>query len=952
METTITWIGVGIFVFFLAIGLGMGLIRGIKRSTLHFAFVIIAFVVAFFVTKPIAGMLLEIKFPLDGGSYTLGEYIIKLLGFDISNFTAAGTFLSKLPTALVSPILFIVLLLVFYALFDIIYLIVARVAFGKKKEDFADNRPFRTYGGVIGMVEGFIFMVLLFSPITSLTNTFQTITYSQNVVATAAVEEKPNDNHIPALADLINDNIPKEVVDAIYAYNNSVVGKIAGAGGIDDLLFDNMSKIDVNGQKVVLRQDLITGTKIYNDFAVFYNDLVDQNYKDLKFGALKANIDKLLDSGLFKGVIADTAEQFIYHYEEFEFTKNMPELATNILTNLKDALETKEISFTEYLRNDLSKIADAGSKIFNTGIVEDYMALETKDFLSVLKFLDGVGESLIDDVATDLLETNIIADCFPTFINLAADKISGLFEGVDIKLNTEITGANEIKDLLNSTKQIIPGFIDVCEKLNLPGLLEAKDKLDFFANDISEENLSKGIDKAGVVLDELRELKILVVDGEHMLDKILEHYDFALLGGDVFEMVDGIGTKVSLDTYTKFFNHIKEPILIAKRNKLLSGFSKNSIIPLIYAMEENPALIAKVVLPFKGMQAFDLENMVYTEVLNTLKGIKLSQDKSFFDFDYLEKQPQETDENNFERWNDAFETLGQILVNLNQHDVKGTIYSYIEYVLLDDDFNLDTLTNSLIDDESFAEIISPIFACELFRPMSEVFIEKIDTEIAKITGLTSGTEYAKLQTDATAAATLQAILKEVKNIDTANLDLNKIGDILTILQANAKNEGVFEKTFYNFIWYLTGDNLCGFDVTELTPFEQHETIKTYLAKDAAGLEGKTLYNNISFTDKFAQIEKAKEFGETLAEKLQNFGTVDVRNAQEFASALLDAVNGFENQDVVNALENLEGFVDKNSLQQKIGQNGQYVKLAIQEVFSGEKEDVGNAFLSFLGIGQE
>ncbi len=944
METTVTWIAVGIFVFFLAIGLCMGLIRGIKRSTLHFAFVIIAFVVAFFVTKPIAGALLEIKFPLDGGNYTLGQYIIKLLGFDISNFAAAGTFLSKLPTALVSPILFIILLLVFYVFFDIIYLIVARVAFGKKKEDFADNRAFRTYGGAIGMVEGFILMVLLFAPITSLTNTFQTISYSQNVVATASVDEKNDDNHLPALADMINENLPKEVVNAIYAYNNSVVGKIAGAGGIDDLLYDNMSKIDVNGQKVVLRQDLITGTKIYNDFAKFYNDLVDKKYKDLKFGALKANIDKLLDSGIFKGVIADTAEQFINHYEEFEFTKDMPELATNILSDLKTALETKEISFTEYLRNDLSKIADAGSKIFNTGIVEDYMDLKEKDLISILKFLDEKAYEF-EKVADDLLETNIIEDCMSTFLKLASENVSNLIDGLEIKLNTEI---EDIKNLLTTTKQLIPDFIELCEKIDLPKFLEEEDKLNFFATKIDEENLEDALEIAGDVLDRVRGLEILVVDGESTLDKVLEHYDYALLGGDVYGMVDGKGTKITLDTYTKFFNHIKEPIIRAKENGLLSGFSEDSILPFINAMEKDTTLIAKIVLPFKGMQAFDLESTVYTTVLNTLKGIELSTDEPFFDFTYLEKQPQETDEKNFERWNEAFETLGQVLVNLNQHDVQGTIYSYIEYVLRDD-FSLDTLTNSLIDEESFDRLVSPIFASELFKPMSEVFIEKIDTEIAKITGLTSGTEYAKLQTDATAAATLQSILKEVKNLDTSNLDLQKIGEILTILQANAKNEGVFEKTFYNFIWYLTGDNLCGFDVEGLTPFEQHDAIKTYLAKDAAGLEGKTLYNNISFIDKFIQIEKAKEFGEKFASEMQNVPQISgLEDAPKLKTALENAVEGFATEEVVTALEELGSFVDKKELTDKIGENQEIVKGAIEQTFE-DNTQLKDAFLKFLGL---
>ncbi len=975
MTSAITWAAVGIFVFFIVIGLAMGLWRGIKRSALHFMFVIIAFVLAFFITPPIANLILATKLPLDGGSYTIGEYIIKMLKFDMTNFPAAESFVSKLPAAIVSPILFIVLLLVCYLLFDIIYHIVARISFGKKRDDFADNKAYRTYGGAIGIVEGFLFMVLLFAPLTSITNTFETISRDQVTVVTvqvAQVDETAQEgkgDHLQTIPEIINDNLPKEVIEAIKAYNNSVVGKIAGVGGFDDLLFDNMSKIEVDGQKIEIRKDILTGTKIYNDVAEFYNDLTDKNYSHLNFGALKTNISRLLDSGIFKGVVANTAEQLIMHYDEIEFLNDMPEIVTKLLGNVRTALQTKEIDFTEYLKNDLLKIADAGSKVFDSGVVDDYMALENKDFQSILKFIDEkLTTRFVEEVVNDLLETNIAEDCMPTLLEFAADKAANIIDGLEIKLNTDVT---DIKGLIKTTKEIIPNVIDLCEDLRLPELLEAKDKIKFFTEEIDDVALERALGIAGTTLDQVRNLEILKNGDEYVLDQILAHYNFGLIGTTqdqggnrvydvVYEMVEGEeegvrkAQAVTLDSYTKLFNHIQKPIVTAKVNGLLSDFDTAALSGILGALRENPNLIAEVVMPFKGVKALDLEDKVYNQVVTTLQGLELSEGAKLFDFTYLEKQAGETDAKNFERWNEAFETLGTILNNLNAKDkvtVEDKKYSYIEY-LLEKDFDKDVLIDALLNDENFAGIVSPVFAFELLKPMSEVFVETIDAEIQKVTGLTSGTTYEDLAKDTNAASTMKQLLDAVKGLGGEDLDLQAVGNILDSLKDNAKAHGVFEKTFFNFIWYLTGDNLCEFKVGEKHPIDHHETIKSYLINDASAT--KELYLNISFADKFAEIEKAKDFGEKLAQNLQDIQSVTAENAQQFAQALTNAVEGFEDKDVVNALQNLEGFVDKESLKNKIGEDPTItaaVEGAIESVFS-DKQDVANAFLSFLGLGQE
>ena len=157
MEIYFLWGSIAVLVLFLLIGMITGLVRGLKRSSLHIIFLVASVIVSFFITKPIVNAVLGIQIPIDGQNVTLNEYILSMLeesfNFDMSQLETASEFIAQLPTAIASPIIFLLLSLLVYFVFDIIYLIVARISFGKKKKDFQTHKPYRAYGGIVGIVE-------------------------------------------------------------------------------------------------------------------------------------------------------------------------------------------------------------------------------------------------------------------------------------------------------------------------------------------------------------------------------------------------------------------------------------------------------------------------------------------------------------------------------------------------------------------------------------------------------------------------------------------------------------------------------------------------------------------------------------------------------------------------------------------------------------------------------
>ena len=172
MATYFLWGSIAFLVLALLIGFFIGLGRGIKRSSTHIVFAVASIIIAFFITAPITNAIMEVNINVDGSLVSIKDYIIQMISqnmFDLSNFDSASAFIQNLPSAILNPIVFMVIMVLVYFLMDIIYLVVARVSFGTKRKDFSSHKPHRLSGAFVGLVESFLFVFVLFAPLTSLT---------------------------------------------------------------------------------------------------------------------------------------------------------------------------------------------------------------------------------------------------------------------------------------------------------------------------------------------------------------------------------------------------------------------------------------------------------------------------------------------------------------------------------------------------------------------------------------------------------------------------------------------------------------------------------------------------------------------------------------------------------------------------------------------------------------
>lgn len=957
------WVSIGILVLFLLIGLIAGLVRGLKRSSLHLLFLVVSVVVAFFITKPITNAILGVTIPIDGQNYTISEYIISMIqtNFDISQFETATEFLERLPNAIVSPIMFILLTLVVFLIFDIIYLIVSRLAFGKKKNDFEKAKPYRAYGGIIGMVEGFLFLFVLFAPLTSLTKTYEDLVQlppaqTLEVDTNESGEETTESNKMKSIAETLNEIIPSEVSEAILAYNDSVVGKIAGAGGLDNALFDGLSNFEIDGEKIELRKEILTAADVYDDFVVVYNSAIEQNYVSIDLTSLKTNLETFLNNGFFKTVVSDTINDLVVNFETLKEQLNLqelPQIVQDIINDLYTRFTSVDFDTYEYLKHDILSIVDVADELFKSGLISKFENINTEDMLTSVLSLISENSLSIKKIAQDVLQLNLVDDTFETLGEFASEAISENLQndqGLEIALNTNIENKEQmIDDIL----QAVDEFISINEKVDISAMMQAENPIEYLSNLDDLENV---LTQLGTTLDNLRTLEIIVLpaNGEtrpndvYVLDNILTLYNFNLLGDEVY-LTPKAETTTKLDTYTKFINFVKTPILELQKidlSNLGEGGDFDALLDsVLTGLEENPNLLSDMLLPIYQLKALNL-NELFNQLVDQLGSEENTN--GLISIDKIKEDAAVAEKNGVMVWDEELKYLGEVLISLNKGSVGADNQTYLK-ALLSGTTEMEDVLNAMIEDNVLSETLDPVFSARAFEGLTNQIFDMIDKSISEITGVQPDTSLTNLKSEKAEVVEIISNLLSTVTGD-ADLTLEQLGSILDELKVNAYNDGakdgVFNEIFANIIWYMTGENITQNPSYETDPTNDFfKDVKGYLG--VSGTDG--YYTYASYEQTLSELDGVIDFATALADSVKDI-TLSNETIVDYVTNIKGVIDGMTDkteEEIVETINDLKHLIDTSESrdgllsQEDKTQYGDSIKLAIETVYGTESE-IGTA----------
>jgi hypothetical protein len=279
------------FALFTLFGFLRGVRRGMYRQALRFGSTLLSILLAFLLTRALSDFVLDMF-----GTESIGNILVLLrdqgyISADViditkfANYLSAVKWLVALPvTTLILPFVFTILFILLNLFIKIVYLIVSR--FVSKTEDDVDKM---FVGAVIGAIEGLIVAVVIVLP-------------AINILSLC---DAPVDN--------IRANNDNGRYTAVLEEYDEVLGPLMDAPVVKMAAFigspvtRGLSKVDMGGEKVILRDELVTMVTMQLEFLYLTNDptFTEAETNEEKFAVIRSWANRVTSSVYLAEIISD-----------------------------------------------------------------------------------------------------------------------------------------------------------------------------------------------------------------------------------------------------------------------------------------------------------------------------------------------------------------------------------------------------------------------------------------------------------------------------------------------------------------------------------------------------------------------------------------------------------------------------------------------------------------------
>ncbi|MBE7082799.1 MAG: hypothetical protein E7378_03920 [Clostridiales bacterium] len=533
-----------LFGAFIIFGFLYGL-KGLKKSLYDFVFFILSLVAVFFLVTPVSNLALKISIGGTTIGQSIADAVTSSLGQEMAGSEIATTLSQNIPVLIANIVVSILLIAILGIIFKIISAIVYKVANRKNKDKVVEKctivngvpqmtketiipKKRRLLGGVVGAVKGFVLVLALFLPAMGLVNIASDISGANTVSAEAQTQTV-----LPTTQDLLQENIPYEVIEYAKALNNSLLAKLGRVGGVSEFSLNSISRCTINGQTIKLGEELRTVANAYNNLATFVNergteletDNINDVFQDIisnstaeEFDQIETILNDLFKSNLLNAVGNDAMiiaiDMIIEDYKNP--TNAEQQITLDVLNCLKKAL----VSYDKcgyVLKDDIIAVLNLVEVVSNNGLLEQFTAeeLNIQDVIATLIKYEDYGKGQIDNtelknVCNALTNSNLLQKILIEATNYGTIQLENYvnnnveFEAghnlnisqLDSSQNITLS-SSELSNLLTSVYKI---YYEA-EQLNL------KDKKD--AYEILESDLSNIIEFVGEGLENLFTIDIV-----------------------------------------------------------------------------------------------------------------------------------------------------------------------------------------------------------------------------------------------------------------------------------------------------------------------------------------------------------------------------------------------------------------------------------------------------------
>lgn len=856
--SAIGWIVSIVFIAILVIGFFIGFWRGLKRSTASLIFGLVGALLAFFLTPTITDAILNINVTSNGVQTSINNLLVDMLksaSDDVEALVNANpnleSFFAQLPSALANVVVFIVLTaiveLIMYIIYKIIASIFLRYKVGAKKH--------RITGGVVGAVKTLIIVIFAFMPLSALIGTLNNIMYEDEYFTVQVQEEKmvanADDGEIiedidegkqpgegqpegeeggdqsaedVKVSNLIDEYMPKEVKSVVSGLENNALIKISKVFGLDNYVFDYLSRVTVDGEKVEVRKEIENIYPLANfvyQIQNFYDEEGLVNLKNADFDKIEKYFNNFVDSGLFQSVLASTVANIIENYQDYAFiaesqiVQEYQIILDDLKENLANFTTTKEKG--EYFASDFKNIFSAFKTLAKSGTLDQIKDLSgVNEIINILTTEENL--TVLQSALENVFSMNTIQDSISSVIKVAFEKI--LDEEVADLEDTSNYTDEQWKNLSVKFTSILKIVGDINSEFSggLEGVIKNPESL----LDQSSETLTTTLSNAGSLLDELLSVDLFkTTTGANttIFDGILTEYNLTLPSDTVYKIniTEGdelVKEETTISSYKELFEFVTPTLITVKDNDLYdiitSGSDgQNLLQTLADKIAKNDGdtvagdkyLLHKIVLP---LYQIDFTNELIISNLQTA----LSEDE-IITFANI---------NTFSEWESELNYISSLITKVNTSVVnigsqeQPNNQTYMQ-IILSGDYN--TLINHL-QEEDVDGIFRPILEAKCTENLKEQVINLINENINSVTNsqtkiptiniadnvdeiisiIKSFISLNKIITS-TQDITIDSLV-EMNTEDIGNV-LNAIRDTLYDEEGNLKENAMFEQIYNDVV---------------------------------------------------------------------------------------------------------------------------------------------------------
>ena len=434
--------------FFVVIGATLkGMKRGAVRSAIRLGILVTLIIVAGLISMPIAKAIAGIDLSSLGVAYGDGvaqnlTEVVKGLLFEVEDIKLAAyaspalmALIEGLPLMVLSLVVFGLLTWIFRLIGYVIYVIIEKCALRSSKLERAAKKQAkaekkarkkgtvitsqnqgvlqvpkrnRWLGALVGLVQGIVLAFVLFFPISSICGIVGDVAVAtghvSNGVVAESTEETPENN-----PESSTENVFDMIMPYFDSYNNTFVAKFVAMGGLDDVVFDELTKVEVDGTTIKIRHDLMEMLTAYNDVVNIFNfDQETTEWKDFNLEKMHEVVDKVLDVKLISSLMPDLVPHILETYiYDAEFFTELP--ASDITKAELSALmeEYKATGFTDCLKTDVDSLFKVLDTVFASGLVDDINNEDLPDE-KLIEYLQANDNEMLNEIVGAVYDSGLM----------------------------------------------------------------------------------------------------------------------------------------------------------------------------------------------------------------------------------------------------------------------------------------------------------------------------------------------------------------------------------------------------------------------------------------------------------------------------------------------------------------------------------------------------------------